>query len=694
MKQWFRSDDYGPKFYLETAAERSLVDYRVGEYSANGLDFSVTEQEQDGVLTIALAVSAKTPVAAKRFGFRLGIDCYMDRYPDWNDKFFPTALRCEQEAFWGVFMSPLGKLLAVCSPRGIVSWKNEYNKLDNGDVGHRIYTASVELLNTLPLPARHPKSPEAIGPQPLTATLYYAAPESLEEAYAFIERYAGVHVPRVNKFTLEQGEELLIDGVPYAGQLQKGLNTIRQPGWAELTVYRRGDWLSYLDAARQSAEVCQQHPGTHCESWYGFFSRVEHAKLMGDDALTAAVCRDFDAIFLAQAEETSEGWRMREETLPHRLQNTSSMLSLLADFYELTGDEKYLTWADGLADWLMSLQVEDGSYRNWGIHYTCVIYPAKSMLELALAEQAAGLTQRYETHFASAYRAITDLSIRLDNIGTEGEMTFEDGMISCESLQLGFLATLLPEGEEKAKFTAAAAHVLKKHLCLEQQILPDCRTRGCTLRYWEARYDLNFFENALNCPHGWTSWKTYATYYLYLLTGDVAYLANTMDTLGASVQCVDAAGELHWGYIADPCVEGLNLVKGCTPQTVAFEPVVVGEQYLPMLSTWYRQAPDALILQYQESCTDSAKWEELYGGTCDNDVHEHFKCLAETVLGKAFIHETATGTVTYNCHPVEGGFASEERSLRQLVLYADAMTAVIFGGKTYAVKPGFNFIAL
>jgi hypothetical protein len=32
-------------------------------------------------------------------------------------------------------------------------------------------------------------------------------------------------------------------------------------------------------------------------------------------------------------------------------------------------------------------------------------------------------------------------------------MTFEDGMISCESLQLGFLAMLLPEGEEKKNLT-------------------------------------------------------------------------------------------------------------------------------------------------------------------------------------------------------------------------------------------------
>lgn len=44
-------------------------------------------------------------------GFRLGIDSYMDSYPQWNRKFFPTALRCEKSVFWSYFISPEGKML-------------------------------------------------------------------------------------------------------------------------------------------------------------------------------------------------------------------------------------------------------------------------------------------------------------------------------------------------------------------------------------------------------------------------------------------------------------------------------------------------------------------------------------------------------------------------------------------------------
>lgn len=148
---------------------------------------------------------------------------------------------------------------------------------------------------------------------------------------------------------------------------------------------------------------------------------------------------------------------------------------------------------------------KDGSYRSGRTHYTCVIYPAKSMLELVVTERNAGLSERSRVHFESARKAIRNLYELMDNIATEGQMTFEDGMISCESLQMAYLALLTDDKKEKQELTQAAEIILNKHKCLEQQFLPDCRVRGCTLRFWEARYDVNFFANMLNCPHGWTS---------------------------------------------------------------------------------------------------------------------------------------------------------------------------------------------
>lgn len=686
----FRTDEYGRNFYVEDENGLRVIPYKVGRVTDGNLVLEASEETLDDVLHISIRVSAASATAVKRLGFRLGIDCYMASYPEWNDKYFPSALRCEKQGFWSCFMSPVGKIISVCSPDPIVSWKNEYNLTDGGDVGHRIYTSSVELINTYPQPQRHPVSPETVTEAPITVELYYGCPEDEDAMYRFVQKYAGIHVPKANKYTLEAGEPLIIDGKPYEGVLKPGVNHIVTDNNAELTVYVRDNWFHYLDCAQQSAQRCQQKAGTHTESWYGYFSRVEYAKIVKNPVYTADLCREFDFIFDVMTEVVDGMRRMRRETLPFRLQNTAGMLSLLADMYELTEDQKYLDWAYGLADWLMQLQVEDGSYRNRGVLYTCVIYPAKSMLELATAEKQAGLEDRYQLHYDSAVRAVENLAVLLDDIETEGEMTFEDGMISCESLQLGYLAMLLPEGKEQEKFAKAAEFVLQKHRCLEQQFLPDCRVRGCTARFWEARYDLNFFINMLNSPHGWTSWKNYATYYLYMLTGRLSYLKDTMDTMGACVQCVDDKGILHWGYAADPCIVGMNLVKGSSKGNIRFEKIVVGETYMPMISDWYRQGEREMKLQYLSSCTDSSTWDEEYGGSCDNDVHEHFKCLAETVLGKAFVHETENGFVCYNCRQTDSGFVSEDPYLTQWVVHADSEKKMILNGVERHLQKEFN----
>ena len=688
----FRTDEYGKNFYIENENGLIILPYKVGEYSANGIDFSVAEKSIGNILNISISIKSKVQIRLKRLGMRLGIDTYMDKYPDWNYKYFPSALRCEKQGFWSCFMSPLGKTLSVCSPSNIVSWKNEYSDCDFDIVGHRIYTSSIEFINTYPQPERHPASRDYLDNEPINIELYFKECSSENEMYSFIEEYSGIKVPSVNKFTLKMGESLYIDGKKYNGELKDGLNTVSDSDMAETTVFVRKDWFYYLDCARKSAEICQQKPGTHCESWYGYFSRVLYATQIKEAAYTNSLCREFDEFFLCLAEKQDGRYIMREKTDRNRLQNISAMLSLLADFYELTRNIEYLDKANDLAKCLIDLQDGDGSYRNRGTHYTCVIYPAKSMLELALTEKTAGLIDRYDAHFKSAYKAIKNLEDLLDNIGTEGQMTFEDGMISCESLQLGYLALLLPEGEERDGLTKAAELILKKHKCLEQKFLPDCRVRGCTARFWEARYDLNFFSNMINAPHGWTSWKNYATYYLYLLTGKLQYLKDTMDTIGACMQCVDSEGVLNWGYVVDPCVVGQNLKKGSLKGNIQTEETVVGERYLPMISDWWRQEKDTLIMQYLEPWDKPELWDENYGGSCDNDVHEHFKALMETVFGKAFIHATDNGFETYNCYQKDGQFICEDSYLKEWIIYSNSDQIMTLNGKETAIVKGMNFI--
>lgn len=690
-----RTDEYGRNFYIVQNGEFQLIPYHVGDYCANNISFSVAEEKQENILKISITVSSCEDIFLDCFGFRLGIDSYMDSYPQWNRKFFPTALRCEKSGFWSCFMSPEGKMLSVCSPSKIVSWKNEYNGKNN-TVGHRIYTSSIEFINSKKQPLRHPKSDMCIKSDcSMHFDIFYTFVSNEAELFDFVEKYAGIHIPQVNKFTLEKGEQLIIDNKSYEIELSEGINFIQNENNSELTAFVRKDWFYYLDCAQKYAYKCQQKPGTHCESWYGFFTMVEYAKIVKNKQYTENLCRKFDSFFSILTKGRSKK-RLRKKALPHRLQNASSMISLLTDFYELSGDQKYLEYANDMAKWLMKLQSKtDGSYRSHKTHYTCVIYPAKSMLELSVAEKNAGLTERSRQHFQSAERAVLNLYELMDNIETEGEMTFEDGMISCESLQMAYLALLTDDEEEKQKLTQAAEIILSKHKCLEQQFVPDCRTIGCTLRFWEARYDINFFANMLNCPHGWTGWKNYATYYLYLLTGNFYYLKDLMNTMGACMQCVSEDGELMWSYVADPCVSGIRLKKNCSKDSILFEESTVGEEYLPMISDWYRQSERKLIHQYIRDIHNPLLLKKDYGGSCDNDVHEHFKCLCETVFGKAFVHEKDDSTFeTYNCFETENGFESQDAYLKYFIVYSQTKKQIVLNSKSVDVNKGFNIISI
>ncbi len=686
-----RTDEYGMNFYIEDDNGYTLVPYRIGHFTEQGMQFHVSELIENEVKQIHIRMQSDKEMKCKRLGLRLGIDTYMDTYPDWDNKYFPTALRCEKKGFWSCFMSPLGEIISVCSPSQIVSWKNEYARAGI-DVGHRIYTSSLDFINTYKNPQRHPESREILDANPIEIELYFTCPKTEKDMYEFIEKYAHIHVPVVSKFTLEQGEELYIDGSKWNEELKTGMNLIQRENAAEVSVYVRNDWFHYLDAARKSAEICQQKAGTHCESWYGFFSRVLYAAVIKEELYTKKLCEEFESFYNVLTEQVRGVRRMKEGAYPQRLQNVSSMISLLSDFYELTLDRKYLDDANDFAEYLMSLQEEDGSYRNENVHYTCVIYPAKSMLELAIVEKEAGFEERKKKHFESAYRAIKNLEMLLDDIETEGQMTFEDGMISCESLQLAFLAMQLPDGEEKNNLAKAAELVLKKHRCLQQQFIPDCRIRGCTARFWEARYDLNFLANMMNTPHGWTSWKTYATYYLYMLTGNLDYLKDTMDTMGACMQCVDENGTLHWGFVVDPCVMGERLQPDSKEGKIHIETSVVGESYLPMISDWWRQGDDELKKQYLSPINDPSKWPVNYGGSCDNDVHEHFKCLMETVFGKAFIHETEEGFHTYNCMYKDGTFTCKDSHLQEWIIYSKKQTTITLNEKETVIQQGLNTV--
>ena len=177
-------------------------------------------------------------------------------------------------------------------------------------------------------------------------------------------------------------------------------------------------------------------------------------------------------------------------------------------------------------------------------------------------------------------------------------------------------------------------------------IIPDSRQRNGTLRFWEAQYDVMLGDNMISSPHGWSAWRPYATYYLYLLTGKKDYLLQTMNALGACVQTIDAGtGHLRWAFVVDPYVPTVQSSENFPntgvdsynanqfkAQEGRNRPRVIGEAYVDMVSGWF------------------------HANSSDNDVHEIFKCMDEVVLGNAYILEEADGGIlAYNCRVVKKG---------------------------------------
>jgi hypothetical protein len=327
----------------------------------------------------------------------------------------------------------------------------------------------------------------------------------------------------------------------------------------------------------------------------------------------------------------------RPKSWADRIQNHACAAGLLAARYRATRDPRDLEQAAVLCDFLLERQSADGAYRNQKTHYTSVVYIGKSILEVMAEERRLARTNaawqaRFDRHYDSVRRAMDELERSRDNIQTEGELTYEDGMISCSAAQLALFALWQTNEAERVRYTEAARDLADGHRCLSQLVVPDARQHGGSLRFWESQYDVLATPNMLSSPHGWSAWRIYAQWYLYRLTGEAERLRDVQDALGAGVQLIDPdSGELRWAFVSDPRVEAtLFEPDPAQPGRGRGVPRVIGEQYLPMISGWYRAPSNTWVTGY---------WGRD-GGSCDNDVHEMFKCLEEVAL-----------TV---CHVVEG----------------------------------------
>ena len=698
-------DSYSPAItYLLDGIEHCLffndsVDSGIIKSNDDTLSVKIECCETNGIFSLNIRVDNISNVDIKRVSLRLGINSYMCTYPEWNEQFFPTLLRCEKTHFYGYYSTPSGRILALSSPDKFVSWSHCYNEAIYGmerHVGHRIYTSYIDLINIAPQPAHHPDPCLLKAGQIKKVCLNFKIISTLDELSDFVKRTTCAPVVKLQKYTIEENETPKIEcvenfaltnernvNVDFCDVSSKCgrymINASAEGKTTQTSLYVRKPWSWYLRKAAINAVNAPQKASTHMESWLGFFTRFYDLKYFPNHTKKKQLVSDFEATFKLMFD--FETGTVYEQADPNRIQNISMAVSLLTLAYSTLNDEKYIVYASKLIDRIIESQSDDGAYRNGNTHYTCVSYLAKSLMEYYyIIRGLDGFKETADKCKQSIVLAIRNLVENEDNIQTEGQMTFEDGMISCEVLQLA-MATLLFPKEFGRDTLALAEKLFDKHKCLQQRMIPDCRQRGGTIRFWEAMYDVIIPTNFINSPHGWTAWKVYATYYLYLLTGKKEYLIDTMDTLGACVQCIDLeTGKLRWGFISDPSVNAKMFVNengGC------HKSAVIGEQYVDMVSDWWKS--DTLVHGFANP--EIGLTSGFYkGASCDNDIHEVFKCMCETVIDKAFIHFEDGKLICYNCSVDNGVVTLKDKFINQLLVFADAPLKLEYLGRKLKIN--------
>lgn len=725
-------ENQGPTFYANLGKEDIIAKWipngrRSYHATIDGVQCCLTYKEWKGqpAMQITLENKGHTPFQPIKAGLKLGIDTYMDKYPDWFGKYFPTLMMNEKTHFYGYLQTPSEHTLGIVSPQPVASWSVDYNlgyqdPAPHWFMGHRIESLNLDLMNALPLPAHCPHDLWQLKQgESKTWTLAFIdipTPERFEETLSQVSGFPMIRMEQ----TVFQPEETAVfevlasssptievlddQGAPQPLAIKdkpgnvkevscplpaKGLYTVKVTAGgkqAQGTLSARASWQWTLEHARQGALKYHQKATSHIESWYGFHSSFLAARYFPEQKTDEALRNRFDYLF-GLLHDSAKIIPLYHAS---RIQNTSGTIGMLVDKYEAYHDIVDLEKASRLADWLMNTwQRKDGAYVNHNTVYTSVIYVAKSMLELTLAERRLGTRdarwkEAAHRHYASAKRAIEQLVASQGNFQTEGELTFEDGMISCSALQIGMLALMQQDAKERKRYTDAMLQILRSHDCLAQLRVSDARRRGGTMRYWEAQYDVQMLPNMFNSPHGWSGWRAYATYYAYLLTGEERWLRETYNAMGAFSHLIDyRTGNLRWAFVVDPYLKVKQACSADThvtadslsfgnphPELYDTREFVIGEQYVNMISDWQTV------------------------NTQDNDVHELFKCIGETMLTNAFIIEQPDGKIKgYNCQVTRQGnkltVKADEKQITHLHCNLKQPCTVSFQGQHRELSPNY-----
>jgi hypothetical protein len=690
----FRKDQYagpswrGVRLHLADAGKLQF------EGQAGDVHYSLQYASVADRLTVVAAIrnDGTAPFSPTKASLTLGIDSFMNDPSRWNNQFFPTLLHCEPTHCWGYFMSPHGDILGISSPDPVGSYSYDYLERM---YAHQTYTATLDLLQQPPVPDHHPAYRPLSPGEKRTWHVVLQAISDFDAVPHVLAETCNAPMIDFDVYSVEpkQAVQIRIDSptplsvlaliTPAGFTTHITVNTPTSTVSPWSTVYtasldntescgrylvrandragKRSDasffvhppWSWYMKQARSEAirhtPRADQAPGCSadvysCETHYGLVALCLARRYFPDKNLDTLGDRILEKV-ASRLYQREDGWRFSRNR--ERIQNGAFMADVYVARYLATGDLASLEKAEEFVDYLLSRQHAKGYYGGYGMHpYTAVIYPAKTIMGLMAVERRMGTTDpkwqtRYDRHLASVRRAMDDLLARGLNMPTEGDATFEDGAISCSAAQLAMFALIQADDQQRKKYLAGAKTFFDAHRCLTRLHDTDCRSRGATERYWEAWGDIHAAQQMMLAPHGWSGWKTYANYYLYLLTGEETYFRQTINSVGSITQLIDwPKGDLRYAFMVDPRITGTVLVPDGKQPDGKQVRGTFGEQYLPGIGDWYGRTTVG------DSPLDRVEWK-WQGDGC---AIEGIKAMAEIVLAQAYVLQRADGSLlTWNC---------------------------------------------
>ncbi|MBO4982421.1 MAG: hypothetical protein J6D23_00025 [Clostridia bacterium] len=240
-----------------------------------------------------------------------------------------------------------------------------------------------------------------------------------------------------------------------------------------------------------------------------------------------------------------------------RVQELFFGITILLDAYKYFGDKKYLIYAKGATECLLShYQKDDGRIEvDWGNSkedYTTVCCPMIPIVDMAV--YFINIDKDFSSKcFNSAYKMAEFLFNRGLSFPTEGaksslvEEEMEDGSISCTALCLLYYCKYVSKEE---KYIKKAKEILDLH---DSWVIktPICQMHGSSLRWWETQWEGDADGPAICAGHAWSIWRAEADLLYYLLTNDNCHLTKATNGFMTNISKIRENGVTYAIYSPD-----------------------------------------------------------------------------------------------------------------------------------------------